>query len=66
MIAGSCFTNLDDFSDVRWPEKFAAVPRVGERVEGSRRRSGMDASPSLKVVAVTHCLAGVIRVELHR
>ena len=69
-IGGFCTTNLDDFNRVKWPTRFVAVPRIGERVEGyvdGRRDASL--LRSLRVVGVTH-LNGVegpcIRVELHR
>ena len=65
MIDGHCFANLDGFKLVEWPDTFAAVPRIGERVEG--RRGGE--FPTLRVVGVTHTIvngAPFIRVELHR
>lgn len=70
MIRGDCFTNLDEFQGVDWPTMFAAVPRIGERVEGRRIGGpGPGTWPTLKVVGVTHVIREgrpEIRVELHR
>lgn len=70
-IPGRCFTNLDEFQNVEWPEEFVAVPRVGERVRGRRGAQ----LPELYVVAVAHAvgrrdliggpLGPYIVVELH-
>lgn len=65
-VRGRCFTNIDDFRGVDWPDSFVQVPRVGERVEGKRR----EFLPTLRVVAVTHCIgedgSPCVRIELHR
>ena len=50
MIQGSCFTNLDKWRRADWPTVFAAVPRVGEYVQGVMG----EFRPKLRVVAVTH------------
>ncbi len=47
MIEGCCFTNLDDYQHCIWPNKFVAVPRVGDLMEADNGRL-------LKVVSVTH------------
>jgi hypothetical protein len=47
MIRGVCYTNLDNYNRVKWPTRFAAVPKIGSSVEAS---SGV----SLKVVNITH------------
>ena len=73
MIKGHCSTNIDRGKHERWPEKFVAVPSIGDRVEA---RSGA----SLKVVGITHTMVDIrddhdghiicsepgIRVELNR
>lgn len=62
-ITGYCFTNLDDYRQVKWPNRFVAVPRVGECVES------MDKGCYLKVGRVTHAVNSsgpYIRVELHK
>lgn len=67
MIRGSCFTNLDEFNRARWPGKFVAVPRIGDRVEGEG--DGVVSRPTLRVVGVTHRMVDdnpEILVELHR
>jgi hypothetical protein len=70
MIRGYCFTNLDEFRGVEWPERFVAVPRVGECVQGKRVNGpGPGTMPVLKVVRVTHQWKDgqpCIEVELHR
>lgn len=79
MIKAYCRTNLDDFKQVTWPDRFQCVPRIGEQVEGLRTGSGPGSHPRLRVVAVTHMmqqskLSGsatlgwepVIEVELHK
>lgn len=60
MIKAVCYTNLDKFKHKNWPTKFAAVPRVGDRV---RAEGGVE----LKVVAVTWlCTQDCdISIELH-
>lgn len=71
MYKGSCFTNLDDFKRMEWPEEFAFPPRIGDRVES------VDGKRELKVVGVTHLMRKdfsdpqgrrypAIRVELHK
>ena len=71
MYEGSCFTNLDDFKRVEWPDRFAFPPRIGDRVDS------VDGSRQLKVVGVTHYTIKYehdrtpmtrpgIRVELHK
>ena len=47
MIKGWCFTNLDNYEDVKWPIVFAAVPSPGDYVAS---KSGKE----LKVSRVTH------------
>ena len=68
-IRGMCWTNLDDFKRYQWPESFVAVPRVGERVQGSVPDRPI-LRPTLKVAGVTHCCdekgRPYISVELHR
>jgi hypothetical protein len=73
-IKGTCYTNLDDYNRVEWPDAFARVPIIGERVEG---RCG-DMRPTLRVVGITHRMVKTsdgargpvwqpaISVELHR
>ena len=55
MIKGRCFTNLDAYRLEHWPKKFAALPRIGDRVQAKSGRS-------LKVVCVTHA---VLTIERH-
>jgi len=67
MIRATCFTNLDEYKQVEWPQGFAALPRIGDKVEGRRGRD----KPVLRVVAITHGWlpnAGepTITVELHK
>ena len=52
MIRGHCFTNMDRYKHERWPEEFAALPRVGDWV-GAKSRT------SLRVVAITHTMIAV-------
>lgn len=63
IIRGRCFTNLDEYHRETWPTAFAAVPRIGERVEAESGRA-------LKVVSVTHIEPKRdeprIKVELHK
>ena len=47
MIDAYCRTNLDDYKREQWPTQFAAVPRIGERVQSS-------GGQSLRVCGVTH------------
>ena len=49
MIKGYCQSNLDDFKTyTEWPERFVAVPRIGDYVQ----KTG---SPfKLKVCSITH------------
>ena len=47
MIKGHCHTNLDDYDRAQWPEKFAAVPEIGSKVEA---KSGA----KLRVIDITH------------
>lgn len=52
MIKGCCHTNLDDYKLVQWPERFAAVPEIGSKVEA---KSGVN----LKVVGITHAMIDI-------
>ena len=52
MIKGHCFTNLDDYKFVSWPEEFVALPRIDDRVQAS---SGV----MLKVVGITHAMRAI-------
>lgn len=66
-IRATCRTNIDEFKRCAWPKWFAAVPRVGEYVQG--KGSPPVTMPTLKVVGVTHCeddKGPYISVELHR
>lgn len=66
-IRGHCFTNLDDFKCTEWPDRFVAVPRKGERIQG--KGPGYRTRPSLAVVGVTHCMdheGPYIAIELHQ
>lgn len=68
IVRVSCFTNIDDFKAVDWPDRMVALPRVGDAVEG-RRESMRGARPTLTVVRVTHAQIDgdpVAIVELHR
>jgi hypothetical protein len=47
MIRGTCHTNLDNYNHVKWPTRFAAVPKIGSSV-------GASSGVSLKVVNITH------------
>jgi len=49
LIDARCFTNLDEYQREKWPSKFVAIPRVGDRIEA---KSGK----VLKVVSVTHTM----------
>lgn len=60
MITARCFTNLDKFKQTQWPTKFAAIPRIGDSVQG--RGCGTDEHghrfnskirPKLRVTQVT-------------
>jgi hypothetical protein len=71
MIRAHCRTNLDEWQMAKWPTVFAALPRVGDFVEGVMG----DKRPWLRVVSVTHAErldektrrpVPVVTVELHR
>lgn len=60
MIEARCFTNLDKFKQTQWPTKFAAIPRIGDSVEGKGcgtdeygHRFDSKLRPKLKVTQVT-------------
>lgn len=62
-VFGYCRTNLDGYERCEWPERFVAVPRIGERVQCKTTEC------SLKVVGITHLDNGagpLIEVELNR
>lgn len=67
MIRGICFTNLDNYHNVKWPIRFAVVPAIGSYV-------GANSGVSLKVVAITHVNIEtenphdpiMIKIELHK
>jgi len=73
MIIGRCHTNLDKFKSAKWPDKFVAVPRVGEKVQAEGREN-------LYVIRITHLIeknidyfgaqqsqtySPIIEIELH-
>lgn len=49
MISGQCRTNLDGYASEFWPERFVAIPEIGQMVEAKSGRI-------LKVCSVTHCI----------
>lgn len=75
LISARCFTNLDEYRREKWPSKFVAIPRIGDRIEA---KSGK----VLKVVSITHKMdeqkametsrgatyvsVPYIKIELHR
>jgi hypothetical protein len=61
-VAIRCFTNLDEYKSVDWPTRLAAVPEVGQRIEGRRG----DRRPRLRIVAMCWLHNGELEVELHR
>jgi len=74
-IEAYCFTNLDEYKREKWPDKFVALPRIGDRVQAESGRV-------LKIVSITHAMrkqttnegtnhcmfvmVPYLRVELHR
>jgi hypothetical protein len=52
MVEALCISNHDWFESAEWPDKFSAIPRVGEFVQGKM------GSPSniytLRVCSITH------------
>ena len=52
MIKGRCYTNLDGYITTQWPEKFVAVPRLGDRVESK-------GGARLKVVGIIHTVIDI-------
>lgn len=64
MIKVECFTNLDKYDGVKWPERMCCRPIKGDFVEGKRKGRGYDTRPVLRVIDITHC-NGHLKVELH-
>jgi len=52
MIKGYCKSNVDRFRGKKWPERFVAVPRIGDQVKSP---SGLIA----KVYSITHFQEGL-------
>jgi len=52
MIKGYCKSNVDNFRGRKWPERFVAVPRMGDQVKSP---SGLVA----KVYSITHFQEGL-------
>ena len=46
-MEGYCFTNIDRFQNETWPEKFVALPRIGDKVQSNN-------GVVLKICAITH------------
>jgi len=52
MIKGYCRSNIDEFKGGKWPERFVAVPEIGDFIKGP---VGM----ILKVCSIIHCQEGL-------
>lgn len=47
MIKGCCRTNLDEYRGEHWPDRFVAIPRMGDRVAS-------ESGKCLYVCGITH------------
>jgi len=52
MIKGYCKSSIDDFKCKKWPEAFAAVPRIDDRIKSS-------CGTIAKVYSITHSQEGL-------